>query len=101
MLRGQIATLKADLERLSNATNAGPTGVVDLDDERVLQEVGIYRYHHPLENSEQFRERLRELQGRVQQFVLEGEAILKSDMFTFNNSLAKGRRGWSGRELAR
>ena len=32
--------------------------VVELDDERVLQDVGIYRYHHPLENAVAYRDRL-------------------------------------------
>ena len=40
-------------------------GIVDLNDERVLQEVGIYRYHHPVENSEEYRDRLRDLQEQV------------------------------------
>lgn len=89
-LRAEIANLQSQLRDLKEQTSS--TGVVELDDERVLQEVGIYRYHHPLENSEEFRDRLRDLQERIKQFVLDGEAILKSDMFTFNNSLAKGRK---------
>lgn len=89
-LRTEIAALQSQLGDLKN--QSASTGVVELDDERVLQEVGIYRYHHPLENSEEFRDRLRDLQDRIKQFVLDGEAILKSDKFTFNNSLAKGRK---------
>jgi cell division septum initiation protein DivIVA len=58
----------------------------------VLQEVGIYRYHHPLENAEAFRDRLRDLQERIKEAVKAGDAIEASDMFTFNNSLAKGRK---------
>jgi uncharacterized protein DUF4041/Meiotically Up-regulated Gene 113 (MUG113) protein len=94
-LRAEIAALHEQLQQLrdqaSTTTSAG-LDVVDLDDERVLQEVGIYRYHHPLENSEEFRDRLTDLQERIKQFVLAGQAILKSDMFTFNNSLARGRK---------
>ncbi len=60
--------------------------------ERVLQEVGIYRYHHPLENADAFKARLRDLQERTKEAVKGGEAIDASDMFTFNNSLAKGRK---------
>ncbi|MFT3852449.1 MAG: DUF4041 domain-containing protein [Ilumatobacteraceae bacterium] len=83
MLQAEVARLKA---ARSSAT------VIDLDDERVLQEVGIYRYHHPLENSEAFRDRLHDVQERLKQLILSGQAILASDMFTFNNSLAKGRK---------
>lgn len=52
-LEAENAILRARLESLG--TDSG--NAVVLDDERVLQDVGIYRYHHPLENarSTQFR----------------------------------------------
>lgn len=58
----------------------------------MLQEVGIYRYHHPLENAASFRERLDDVEARIAELVKLGQAIVKSNLFTFNNSLAKGRR---------
>ncbi len=66
--------------------------VVVLDDERVLQEVGIYRYHHPLENAAAYKDRLDELSGRIADLVKTNRAIEMSNMFTFDNSLAKGRK---------
>jgi len=87
VLRARIEQLEA---QVAYAQESG--GVVDLNDERVLQEVGIYRYHHPLENAEEYRTKLGDLQNRVKDFVVAGQAILASDMFTFNNSLAKGRK---------
>ena len=89
-LRATVARLEAELARLR--TEGGGGGVVDLDDERVLQEVGIYRYHHPLETSAEYRDRLADIQGRIKEYVKRGDAILASDLFTFNNSLAKGRK---------
>lgn len=65
---------------------------VELNDARVLQEVGIYRYHHPLENAASFRDRLGEIEARIAELVKLGNAIVKSNLFTFDNSLAKGRR---------
>ncbi|GAA5192299.1 hypothetical protein GCM10023346_13950 [Arthrobacter gyeryongensis] len=65
---------------------------VDLNDGRVLQEVGIYRYHHPLENAASFRNRLDSIEARIAELVKSGGAIVKSNLFTFDNSLAKGRR---------
>jgi hypothetical protein len=89
-LRARLAAAEAELA----AARSVPAGddLVELSDERVLQEVGIYRYHHPLENSEEYRERLRDLQERIKDSIKSGEAILVSEMFTFDNSLAKGRR---------
>lgn len=77
--------------------NAGPrpddqNELVLLDDDRVLQDVGIYRYHHPLENAAAYQARLEELCSRVAELVKSGSAIQKSNLFTFNNSLAQGRR---------
>ena len=90
-LRATVARLEAELARL-RTEGGGGGGVVDLDDERVLQEVGIYRYHHPLETSAEYRDRLADIQGRIKEYVKRGDAILASDLFTFNNSLAKGRK---------
>ena len=58
----------------------------------MLQEVGIYRYHHPLENAVASRARLDEFQEQIKTTIRDGRAIFASDMFTYNNSLAKGRK---------
>jgi hypothetical protein len=103
-LQAELDSVKTQLalmtEELARAVNQGhpvaslgtPSDLVDLNDERVLQEVGIYRYHHPLENSAEYRDKLDDLQNRIKESVKGGDAILTSNMFTFDNSLAKGRR---------
>lgn len=92
---GRMTFLEAEnallRQRLAEATAASGS-YVELDDARVLQEVGIYRYHHPLENAEAFRDRLRDIEARIADLVGQGKAIIKSNLFTFDNSLAKGRR---------
>ncbi len=89
----RIAELEAELSRLaSSVTSDSDSDVVDLDDEHVLQEVGIYRYHHPLENAAEYKEQLAALDEQIKEMIKVGEAVLASDMFTFNNSLAKGRK---------
>lgn len=87
VLEAENAALRARLEAISSDR----TGVTELDDERVLQDVGIYRYHHPLENAVSYRDRLDELSVRIAETVKSAGAIEKSNMFTFNGSLAKGR----------
>jgi hypothetical protein len=62
-----------------------------LNDEQILQRVGIYRYHHPLENAVAYRERLDALATQIAETVKAGMAIEASNMFTFDGSLAKGR----------
>lgn len=88
VLRARIV----ELEKLLTEGAPASEHLVELDDERILQEVGIYRYHHPLENAAEYKGRLREIEESLKDLVKRGRAVLASDMFTFNNSLAKGRR---------
>lgn len=88
LLEAENAALRARLEGIG--TNA-PEFVL-LDDDRILQDVGIYRYHHPLENALAYRGRLDSLATRIVEMVKAEVAIEKSNMFTFDGSLAKGRR---------
>ncbi|KGJ73479.1 ATPase [Cryobacterium roopkundense] len=87
-LEAENAELRARLASLSSAGDE----YIELDDARVLQNVGIYRYHHPLENAALHRERLDSIETRIAEVVKSGLAIVKSNLFTFDNSLAKGRR---------
>ncbi len=87
LLETENAALRARLEAIG--TNADT--VVELNDERVLQDVGIYRYHHPLENAVAYRARLDGVGARIAELVKAGTAIEKSNMFTFDGSLSKGR----------
>lgn len=82
-----------ELERaLVAARSSRGDGLIELDDQQVLQDVGIYRYHHPLEDAAAYKERLAEINQRIDEIVKAGEAVLASDLFTFDGSLAKGRK---------
>ena len=87
LLEAENAALRAQLDAVASASD-----VVVLDDERVLQEVGIYRYHHPLENASLYKDRLNELSSRIADLVKTKGAIEMSSTFTFDNSLAKGQK---------
>jgi hypothetical protein len=87
-LEKENAALREQISRLQSVDSSP----VNLDDDQVLQNVGIYRYHHPLENSVAYQERLKDINSRIADAVKSGNAIVKSNMFTFDNSLAKGRR---------
>lgn len=90
----RVAILQAENEALRArllSLGADPSKVIELDDERVLQDVGIYRYHHPLENALAYRARLDDIATRIAEVVKSGAAIEISNRFTFDGSLAKGR----------
>lgn len=84
--------LEAELAAVRERAAADDDDYVVLDDDRVLQSVGIYRYHHPLENASAYKERLDQLNSRTAESVKAGTAIEASNMFTYDNSLAKGRK---------
>ncbi|WP_254304936.1 DUF4041 domain-containing protein [Rathayibacter sp. VKM Ac-2835] len=101
-LEAEIVTLRWRLRAFedgsvaeASATSLAPAtvpGTIELNDQQVLQEVGIYRYHHPLEDSAAYLPRLKDVEARSAALVREGHAIEKSNLFTFDNSLAKGRK---------
>lgn len=90
----RIAALEAELAafRTRSVFAADGDEYVVLDDDRVLQSVGIYRYHHPLETAAGYKDRLDDLNRRIAVSVKAGTAIVASNLFTFDNSLAKGRK---------
>lgn len=88
-----LFALKAELTRLRArlADAAADDDVVSLDDQKVLQDVGIYRYHHPLENAAGYQAELERIELEIAEMVREQAAIEVSSTFTFENSLAAGR----------
>lgn len=94
-LEALIAARRTDVER-SDAVAAQCAEIeatlVQLNDALLLQQVGIYEYHHPLENAEAYRERLTDLNERIRACIRDDKAILASDRFAFNNSLAQGHK---------
>lgn len=86
MLLRRIADLKASLARTT-----GPQ-VIELEDQRVLQDVGIYRYHHPLKDAAQYKGHLAGIEAQIDELIKANQAVLAADLFTFDGSLAKGRR---------
>ena len=87
ILEAENAALRAHIDATTSVDD-----IVMLDDERILQEVGIYRYHHPLESAAAYKDRLDVLLTRIAELIKAKGAIEMSNMFTFDNSLAKGRK---------
>lgn len=93
----QLRVRLDDLEQrnaqlLSQIRSASDGDLVVLDDDQVLQQVGIYRYHHPLENAAAYKKRLEDHESRIAEIIKAGQAIEASSLFTYDNSLAKGRQ---------
>lgn len=94
-LDARVAILEAENAALRNSLGVRGDDVdevIELDDEKILQSVGIYRYHHPLENALAHKTHLQELGTKIADLVKAGLAIETSTRFTYDNSLAKGHR---------
>lgn len=87
-----VASLQAEISSLRAQLLQGKIAdeLVTLSDEAVLQSVGIYQYHHPLENAAEYKIRLKGLGSQLFELIKTSQAIEVSSSFTFENSLARG-----------
>ncbi len=100
----ESADLQDKVQELTAQLNARPVAalatqqplsdprVITVDDALVLQEVGIYEYHHPLENADSYKQALTDLRLAIREAVKTSDAVVVANKFSFNNSLAEGRR---------
>lgn len=78
-IKAQLATLRQD--------------VVETEETAILQEVGIYRYQHPLNDSVAYRAELSRIQDQIKAMVKkDGGAITASTTWQVDGSAAKGRK---------
>jgi len=66
--------------------------IVQTDDARLLQEVGVYHYRHVLTDAEAYKQRLDQVRERMTTMIKAKTAVQASESFHYNNSLAKGRK---------
>lgn len=85
-------TLTAEVEQLTRQRDRLAAEIVELDDHRVLQEVGIYEYHHVLEDAVAYRAELKDLQNRIKSLARNGKAISTATSWQVDGSAAKGKR---------
>jgi hypothetical protein len=64
--------------------------LVELNDRLVIQEAGVYTYHHPLENAAAYKQELEALQEKIGQSIKNKKAVQASSAFSYENSPAKG-----------
>ena len=67
--------------------------VVETEEAAILQEVGVYRYRHPLDDSVEYRAELARIQDQIKAMVRkDGGAIMASSTWQVNGSAAQGRK---------
>jgi outer membrane murein-binding lipoprotein Lpp len=67
--------------------------VVETEEAAILQEVGVYRYRHPLDDSVAYRAELARIQDQIKAMVKrDGGAISATTTWQVNGSAAQGRK---------
>lgn len=67
--------------------------LVKVREEQMLQEVGVYDYHHMLEDSTAYKDRLDKLRAQIKQVAkADGGAVTSNPNWTVNGSQAQGRK---------
>jgi hypothetical protein len=66
--------------------------IVVTEDTALLQEVGIYRYHHVLEDAVAYKSALADLADQMKAAASKGQAVLGKTNWTVNGSISQGRK---------
>jgi hypothetical protein len=89
----ELAELTGENRKLRDSYNDALARIDMLGrDVEALHDVGIYTYRHPLENAVAYQDALESIKASIRLQIAEGRAIEVSTRFTFDNSLAKGRK---------
>ena len=89
----ELESLERERRQAIDAVDRARRDVVILEEMAILQEVGIYEYHHPLENAEAYKVRLADLRRRIKEMAkVGGGAIQAVTAWTVNGSAREGKR---------
>lgn len=92
-LASRVSELVHEIQTLREQYDDAVTEIELLKrDVEAMHDVGIYNYRHPLDNAVAYQDALNSIKTQIKAFVAEGHAIEASTRFTFDNSLAKGRK---------
>lgn len=85
VLSEQSAVARAEYAQLA-------AQVIETRETAILQEVGVYEYRHPLDDSSGYKARLAGIQARIKDTVKAGTAIQGATNWTVNGSARDGAR---------
>jgi hypothetical protein len=92
VLSAQHAEAQAAVDRVRAEGEALQRELVQLREEQLLQEVGIYEYRHRLADAVAYKARLDRIREHVKVSARSGSAVLSTTNWTVNNSAAQGRK---------
>lgn len=92
-LKASHAALSEQHKQMSAEHRELMDRVVAMRDTAILQEVGVYDYQHPMENSDEYRDRLKAIRDEIKASARDGRAVTATtSTWRVNDSEAKGRK---------
>ena len=92
-LKESHAALSDEHARLVEEHRELEDRVVALRDTAILQEIGVYDYQHPMENSDEYKDRLKAVRDQIKASAKDGRAVTTTtSTWKVNDSEAKGRK---------
>ncbi|QRP49093.1 DUF4041 domain-containing protein [Amycolatopsis sp. FDAARGOS 1241] len=88
----ETSAMNAEFTHLQTQLAALRSEVVETDDARLMQEVGVYQYRHVLSDAEAYKAELERLKAAMKDMTRAKSAVEASSSFHYNNSLAQGRK---------
>ena len=90
LLAQRLAELEREIANLTAERAKLETKVVETRDLFLLQEVGIYRYAHPLDTSAEYKDALEALETRIETAVKTNQAVTGTKKWAINGSEKDG-----------
>lgn len=92
-LKGSHAALSEQHQQIVAEHRELKDRVVAMRDTAILQEVGVYDYQHPMENSDEYKDRLKAIRDEFKASARDGRAVTTTkSKWRVNDSEAKGRK---------
>lgn len=92
-LKESHAALSKEHEQLVAEHRELNDRVVAMRDTAILQEIGVYDYQHPMENSDEYKDRLKAVRDKIKATARDGRAVTTTTKtWMVNDSEAKGRK---------
>jgi chromosome segregation ATPase len=90
--QSQLTATRAEINGLQERLEQLRSEVVTTEEVALLQEAGIYEYHHPLSDAVAYQERLGTLREQIKAMTRKGGgAVLGATNWTVNGSASQGR----------
>ena len=98
-LQRQLTDIKNDIsiqtgryDDLKRQINQKRTEIIDLDDEILVQEFGLYRPHYDFANSLDYKEKLAEIRSKQKTMIKEKRAVSGDTAWQVNGSASQGKK---------